>query len=161
MKKMLISLLLAAPCAGAFAEDPLVDYTVVDAVEIPEPLTVWSGDPEAGAAVFEAAGCAACHRAPGHEDAARIGPDLRGVGARLSPGEMRLTIVEPRIAAPETDMPAYYAVGVYGEAPDELVGRTRLSAREIEQLVAWLAALDGESARTPNSPTDRSIVGGE
>ena len=126
---------------AAAAEEPLVDYVVENAAAIPAPLAGWTGPAEAGAAVFGDAGCAECHAAPGFEDAPAIGPDLTGVGARLTEGEIRLMIVNPSIILPETDMPAYYEVGVLGEAPDELVGRTRLTPTEIEQAVAWLASL--------------------
>ena len=54
---------------------------------------------------------------------------------------MRLMIVNPSIILPETEMPAYYEVGALGQVPDELVGRTRLTPTEIEQVVAWLASL--------------------
>lgn len=122
---LLLPLLLAAP-AGA-----LVDYVVVDGAAIPAPLVDWSGGPEPGAALYESAGCAGCHDGP---DA----PDLSDIGARLTAGELRLTIVEPRILFPETEMPAYYTPGRYGEAPDDLVGVTRLDALEIEQIIAYL-----------------------
>ena len=99
-------------------------------------------DIEPGEAVFANAGCADCHAAPGYEDAPSIGPDLTDVGARLTEGELRLMIVNPAIVLPNTEMPAYYEVGVLGRAPDELVGRTRLAPTEIEQLVAWLSTLN-------------------
>lgn len=168
---MRLALLLPLVAGAAFAQiagapDPepaLADYTVVDAVEIPAPLVELTGARSAieaaGAAVFEEAGCAACHRAPGHWRAPRIGPDLSDAGARLSPGEIRLMVVEPRIMRADTDMPSYYAVGVYGEAPDELVGRTRLSAAQIERVVAWLASLEGDEG--PGAPPAGAAVGGD
>lgn len=127
----LLLVTLIAPAAAA--EAPLVDYVVENAASIPAPLVEGAADPAAGAAVFDAAGCAGCHGAD-------AGPDLAGVGARLSEGAIRLAIVNPAILWPETAMPAYYAIGRLGEVPDDLVGRTRLSAGEVEALVAWLAA---------------------
>lgn len=127
-------LFLALPALAA----PPVDYTVTNAGEIGEPLSDAPVDVDDGAAVFASAGCDACHRARGFETAPDLGPDLSDVGRRLNEGAVRLMIVAPRVRAPDTKMPAYYDVGRYGAAPDEEVGRTRLSALEIEQLVAWL-----------------------
>lgn len=130
----LLLVTLIAPAAAA--EAPLVDYVVENAASIPAPLVEGAADPAAGAAVFDAAGCAGCHGA----DAPDAGPDLAGVGARLSEGVIRLAIVNPAILWPETAMPAYYAIGRLGEVPDDLVGRTRLSVGEVEALVAWISA---------------------
>lgn len=134
-------LLLTALAPAAAAEEALVDYIVENAAAIPAPLAP-GGDAAAGPAIFEAAQCAGCHAAPGNEDAPPIGPDLAGVGARLTEGEIRLMIVAPMVPFPETEMPGYYIVGQIGEVPDELVGRTRLSALEIEHLVAWMKTLE-------------------
>lgn len=135
MKRTLFIPLLLVPIA-ALAE-PLSDYIVLNARIIPAPLTDWSGDPAPGEALFATAGCAGCH------DGTKA-PDLADVKERMSEGEIRLAIVEPRILWPETDMPAYYEPGKSGEVEDELVGRTRLSALEVEQLVAYLKGSEGQ-----------------
>lgn len=125
------AILLLLPAAAA--AEPLADYVVEDAASIPAPLAPASG---AGDRLF-AEHCAGCHesgRAPGPA------PDLTDVSARLTEGEIRLMIVEPRIALPGTEMPAFYAPGRFGEAPEPMVGRTLLSAGEIEAIVAFLAA---------------------
>ena len=116
--------------APAWADDALVPYTVVDTSTIPAPLVEGAADPERGAALMLGAGCSACHQ-----------KDLNGVSDRLSEGEIRLMIVAPEIRAPETTMPAYYIVGEYGDAPDDLVGRTRLSAPDIEAIIAYLKTI--------------------
>lgn len=143
-KTLIYGAAFTATCTALSANEALVDYIVVDAASIPAPLVAWDGPAEAGAAVFAASGCADCHRAPGHEEAPRIGPDLAGIGNRLTQGEIRLMIVEPSISNPETEMPAYYSIGVVGEVEDDLVGRTRLGAAEVEQLVLWLSNLTTE-----------------
>lgn len=134
-------LLLIALAPAAAAEDALVDYIVENAAAIPAPLAE-GGDAATGPAVFAEAQCAGCHATPENEDAPPIGPDLSGVGARLTEGEIRLMVVAPMVPFPNTEMPGYYIVGEIGEVPDELVGRTRLSALEIEHLVAWLKTLE-------------------
>ena len=68
-------------------------------------------------------------------------PDLAGVGARLSGGAIRLWIAAPVAIDPETAMPAYYAAGQRDGAEDPLYGGPVLTAAEIEDLVAYLAAL--------------------
>ncbi|MEO0360612.1 MAG: hypothetical protein AAF322_05870 [Pseudomonadota bacterium] len=131
--------------AGRAAVDAPVDFTVENASSIPEPLIALPpGARGGGGFVFDRAGCADCHKTPDRPDAPAIGPDLSDVGARLTEGEIRLMIVDPRISSPRTEMPAYYAVGVFDDAPDELVGRTRLSAADVERLVELLVAYDGE-----------------
>lgn len=122
LRTVFLSLLLAP---FALRAEPLADYVVENAAAIPAPLVEWSGGPAPGEALFVSAGCATCHEG---EDAPK----------RLAAGEVRLWIVDPRILSPETTMPAYYAPGRFGDAPDALVGRTRLTALEIEQLVAYL-----------------------
>lgn len=142
MARSYVFLYAAVLIAGiAAADDRFVDYVVENASAIPEPLTDWSGDADIGASLFAATGCTNCHKAPGYDDAPNIGPDLTGIASRLSTGEIRLMIVEPSIRYAQTDMPAYYSIGIKGSVPDELVGRTRLSADEVEQLVAWLSTL--------------------
>lgn len=108
----------------------LAPYIVVNASAIPEPLIEGSADPELGAALMLGAGCSACHQ-----------KDLNRIGDRMTTGEMRLMIVAPEVRVPDTAMPAYYKVGVYGEAPDDQVGKTRLNAAEVEAIIAYLKTL--------------------
>ena len=108
----------------------LAPYIVVNANAIPEPLIAGPADPELGAALMLGAGCSACHQ-----------KDLNRIGDRMTDGEMRLMIVAPEVRVPDTAMPAYYKVGVYGEVADDQVGKTRLSAAEVEAVIAYLKTL--------------------
>ncbi len=108
-----------------------VDFVVENAAAIPEPLVEWTGGPGPGATLWREVGCAGCHETG-------EAPALDGAAGRLTEGEVRLMIVEPRVVYPETKMPAYYTPGRFGEAEAALVGRTRLSAMEVEQLVAFV-----------------------
>lgn len=126
--------------SAATAEESFVDYVVENGASIPDPLVDVERDKGGGAVLFSTVGCGDCHIAAGMTEGPAIGPDLSGVSERLTTGEIRLMIVNPTILNPETEMPAYYAAGVLGEAPEELVGRTRLSAEEVERLVEWLSA---------------------
>ncbi len=135
----LIAVLLAQP---AVAEP--VAYTIVDGMGIPVSLTGASGNTEEGRVLYfdmAATGCSGCHGSPsgpGAQAAGEAAPSLSGVGTRLSEGAIRLWIVAPRVLAPETTMPGYYAAGQRTEPTDPRFGMPRLTAREIEHLVAYL-----------------------
>ncbi len=126
--KRLAAILLTIYVPAKAAE--LAPYIVVNANAIPKPLINGPADPELGAALMLGAGCSACHQ-----------KDLNRISLRMTDGEMRLMIVAPEVRVPETVMPAYYKVGVYGEVPDDQVGKTRLSAAEIEAIIAYLKTL--------------------
>jgi len=139
------ALALGVPAMGAPRAAELPPYRVVDGRSIPAPLTDTPGDPARGRqiAVDRTRGnCLACHALPVPERLqGNVGPDLAGVAGRLSPGEIRLRIVNPRAANPDTTMPAYFRVdGLYRVRAD-MVGRPVLTAAEIEDLIAYLATL--------------------
>ncbi len=126
--KRLAAILLTIYMPAKAAE--LAPYIVVNANAIPEPLIEAPADPELGVALMLGAGCSACHQ-----------KDLNRISLRMTDGEMRLMIVAPEVRAPDTAMPAYYKVGVYGAVPDDQVGKTRLSAAEVEAIIAYLKTL--------------------
>jgi sulfur-oxidizing protein SoxX len=125
----------------AFAAD-LVRYAVVGDA-IPRPLTAAPGDSERGrrvAAGVELGNCLACHVLPIPEEQfnGTLGPDLRGIASRMTPGQLRLRIVNPRLLSPASVMPAYYRIeGLYRVRAD-LAGAPILSAQQIEDLIAFL-----------------------
>src|SRR5690242_16540659 len=68
---------------------------------IPEPLTGVRGDPTRGRAIIvdrQKGLCLLCHTGPFPEQRfqGNLAPDLRGVGSRLSEGELRLRLVDSR-----------------------------------------------------------------
>ncbi len=142
-------LLVAGP--GAAVDRELRPYEVVGD-EIPLSLTGAPGDPIRGREI--AAGregnCLACHHMPIPEEQFHgdIGPDLSGIGARLSPGALRLRLVDPKRLNAATIMPAFYAVEGLERVDPYYRGRTALSAQQIEDLVAYLAGLTDESVDT-------------
>ncbi len=136
-----VIVVLAGPGRAA---EPVVAYTITNGSEITISLTGVPGDAARGRALYggEArAGCPACHGVPGAAGAAASTPDLAGVGGRLSAGAIRLWIVAPVAIDPEAAMPAYYAAEQRDGADDPLYGGPALTAAEIEDLVAYLAAL--------------------
>ncbi len=102
----------------------IAPYTITNARAIEHSLTGHPGDAERGARLFAEAGCAGCHAG--------------GAGAGLSPGEIRLWIVAPRVRAPRTAMPAYHVAGQRRAPEDPLYNGPRLTAGEVEDLVAYL-----------------------
>lgn len=132
-------------------EEPgLKPYAVVD-MTIPEPLTAEPGDPARGKKIFigrKKGNCLTCHSAPIPEEQfhGNVGPDLRGVGDRMTPAEMRLRIVNPTIINPGTQMFAFYHVADLRQVKKEFQGKPLLEAQEIEDVIAYLSALKGDSA---------------
>ncbi len=140
---VLLSMIVALAGSGRAAE-PVVAYTITNGSEITISLTGVPGDAARGRVLYggEArAGCPACHGVPGAAGAAASTPDLAGVGGRLSAGAIRLWIVAPVAIDPEAAMPAFYAAEQRDGADDPLYGGPALTAAEIEDLVAYLAAL--------------------
>jgi sulfur-oxidizing protein SoxX len=126
--------LLVALSAGVCASD-----------EIPASLTGATGDPVRGRALVanrQVGLCLLCHSGPFPEERFQgdLAPDLRRA-ARLTEGQIRQRIVDPRNANPGSFMPAYYrAEGLTRVAP-AYQGKTILSAEQIEDIVAYLRTL--------------------
>ena len=144
---ILAVLLLPALTVGQGTER-VVAYQIVNARTIPASLSGQSGDVEAGRKLYfdrELTGCSGCHGSPGGpgaeaDQAAGAAPKLDRVALRLEEGEIRLWIVAPEVRVPGTAMPAYYEVGQRTDPNDPRFGEPRLSAAEIEDIVAYLLA---------------------
>lgn len=141
---LLAALLVARPAAGA-----LLPFTLAgDAIEAP--LAGLAGDAARGEAVVrnrETANCLICHSIPASISGARerfmgdVGPPLAGVGSRLTPGQLRLRLVDATQVNPEAIMPAYYRLDGLLRVDPRYRGRPVLSAQEIEDVVAYLTGL--------------------
>ena len=119
---------------------------MVVADEIPTPLTTHPGSPTHGAALVknrETANCLICHSIPDPSERfmGEIGPPLAGVGARLTPGQIRLRLVDPTVLNPRAVMPAYHRTQGLTNVDARYQGRPVLDAQEIEDVVAYLATL--------------------
>lgn len=135
-RSALAALLIAAAPVRA---EPIVPYTVTDGARIESSLTGRAGDPRAGAALVwhDAARtrCVLCHGAPGLS-----APALSAPGVVREPAVLRLWLVAPGVIDPALAFHSAYAPGQRLGADDPLHGGPRLTADEIEDLVAWLAA---------------------
>jgi sulfur-oxidizing protein SoxX len=112
---------------------------------IERPLTAEPADAARGRAVVQGrdGNCLLCHAIP--ETGARfmgdLGPALSGVGARLSAGELRLRLVDSSRLNPDTIMPSYFRTEGLNQVAAEWRGKTILSARQIEDVIAYLLTL--------------------
>jgi sulfur-oxidizing protein SoxX len=70
-----------------------------------------------------------------------VGPELNGVAGRLSEGEIRLRIVNPKYANPGTIMPAFYRNDGLHRVAKKWQGKTMLTAEEVEDVVAYMMTL--------------------
>jgi sulfur-oxidizing protein SoxX len=112
---------------------------------IPASLTLAKGDPARGRAIVanrQVGLCLLCHTGPFPEERfqGNLAPDLRSA-ARLSEGEIRLRLVDPARANPQTIMPAYYRTDGLTRVAPAYRGKTVLSAEQIEDVVAYLLSL--------------------
>mgnify|MGYP001204835085 CR=1 FL=1 len=87
--------------------------------------------------------CLACHTMPIAEQPfhGNVGPDLHGVGSRLTEGEIRLLIVNSKVLNEGTIMPAFYVNTGYNRVLKKFKGKSMLTAAEVEDLVAYTVSL--------------------
>ncbi|MGR8918572.1 MAG: sulfur oxidation c-type cytochrome SoxX [Gammaproteobacteria bacterium] len=118
---------------------------VVENYAIDAPLTDQPGDPARGQAAMidrEGGNCLGCHAVPlDAEFFGTTGPTLERVGARLTPGQIRLRLVDPKKVNPMTMMPAYYKTEGLHRVLPAFAGKTVLTAQQIEDIVAYLSSL--------------------
>jgi L-cysteine S-thiosulfotransferase len=136
---------LKAAVATVAAVAPVARFVVTgDAIEAP--LEGRVGDPTRGQAVVrdrESGNCLICHSIPVPQELfqGEIAPPLAGVGARLSPGQLRLRVVDPTRLNPYAIMPAYHRVDSLQRVDVRWAGRPVLDAQAIEDVVAYLSTL--------------------
>ena len=136
---VLIALLAASP---ALAQQ---SYRVVGDA-IPQSLTGEPGDPPRGRAIVanRTVGlCLLCHSGPIPEERFQgtLAPSLAGAGARSTPAQLRLRLVDAARLNPDTIMPPYYRLDGLVRVAKNFNGRTILTAEQIEDVVAYLATL--------------------
>lgn len=94
-----------------------------------------SGDPARGRQLFDAKGCAGCHRVSGNGPAL-AGPSLEHAGGQHWPGYLRRAIKAPSAFI----VPGYGVIGADGKRAS-LMPAIALGEQETEDLVAWLGTL--------------------
>jgi mono/diheme cytochrome c family protein len=121
------ALAFLAPQDATAGDWPPVAYTVSDGARIEAPLTRAPGDPARGAALAAdpaRGGCDGCHGAGG-----------KAIGPAADPAILRLWIVNAAILRPALTGHAFY-----GLSEADPAAPTRLTAQEVEDLVAHLTA---------------------
>ena len=119
---------------------------VVQGDSIPAPLTNAPADAARGRRIVvdrSVGGCVLCHAGPFPEERIQsdIAPGLSGVGDRLTPGQLRLRLVDPQLVDPDSIMPATYRTDGLNRVGDAWRGKPMLSAQQIEDIVAYLSTL--------------------
>jgi sulfur-oxidizing protein SoxX len=133
MRPSLVLGLCLLPAFAAGGDRAPVAYTVVDGAAIPDPVSAEPADAARGAeaAADPARGdCVACH-----DGAAAPTPAAMAVG---DVGALRLSIVDLSIRDPGLIGHAFYDIDPDGG--EDAVAETRLTAQEVEDVLAWLRA---------------------
>jgi sulfur-oxidizing protein SoxX len=150
MTRSIVMMLAAAALWLAVPPAPaqVVDY-VVEGDGIPKSLTGKPGTPAKGRALLAARGaanCLECHSIKDGELAkggkgGTKGPALDGVGARLTPAQLRLSVVDYSRMMPKVPMPSFHKAGVRPRGEKEDPNAPLLTAQDVEDVVAYLASL--------------------
>jgi sulfur-oxidizing protein SoxX len=143
---VLFAAVLAVTSAGVARGDTTPGAYSVVGDAVPASLTGTRGDPARGRAIIlnrQVGLCLLCHNGPFPEERfqGELAPNLKGVGARLSEGQIRLRIVEPGRVVPGTIMPAYFRTDELARVAPAYRGKPVLTAAQIEDIVAFLATL--------------------
>jgi sulfur-oxidizing protein SoxX len=103
------------------------------------------GDPQRGYSVVirQTSTCTLCHAGPFPNPHLQgtIGPDLHGVGARLSAYEIQERLMDASKMNPDTVMPSFGTVRGRTRVGAPWQGKPILSPQEIEDAVAYLTEL--------------------
>lgn len=118
------------------------------ALSIDKPLSDVAGNAAEGRKIFanrKQGNCLACHANSDLNDQlfhGEVGPKLDGVAARWNEGQLRTILVNAKaVFTEQTVMPGFYSLEVGQDVRKDLIGKTILTAQQIEDLVAYLATL--------------------
>ncbi|WP_421858788.1 sulfur oxidation c-type cytochrome SoxX [Oricola sp.] len=111
-------------------------------------LTGAAGSAAEGRKVFadrKLGNCLACHAVTDQSEQlfhGEVGPALDGAADRWSEAELRAIVVNSKsIFSDATIMPGFYTLDVGKDVREDLIGKTILSAEQVEDVVAYLATL--------------------
>jgi L-cysteine S-thiosulfotransferase len=127
------------------AAEALVPFEVIGDT-VPDALAGLKGNEKRGEEIVRdrrVGNCLICHQFPLKDEPfqGEIGPALEDAGARLTPGQIRLRLIDESLINPRTIMPPYYRVKNLNNVAPEYAGTPGLTAQQIEDVVAYLASL--------------------
>ncbi|MEM7423669.1 MAG: c-type cytochrome [Pseudomonadota bacterium] len=146
-----LMMIVVGTSPDASGSDRVRAYEIRNGREIPNSLIGVAGDWELGRRVYfnrTLAGCSGCHGSPGGPGAqpdvgVEPASSLAGIADRLPEGLIRTWLIAPELIAAERSGHSYYRVGQRDDPLDPRFGETRLSATEIEGLIAYLLRQKG------------------
>ncbi|TCD11954.1 sulfur oxidation c-type cytochrome SoxX [Oricola cellulosilytica] len=141
------ALVLLASTAFAASVVAPGDVAIEDGA-VSKSLTGAPGDAAEGRKTFadrKLGNCLACHAVTDQSEQlfhGEVGPPLDGVGDRWSEAELRAILVNSKaIFSEDTIMPGFYTLDVGVDVREDLVGKTILTAEQVEDVVAYLITL--------------------
>ncbi len=146
-----LTLAAAALCAGistvAAKDIPPGDVKIVDG-KVTQAVTdaaVSVADGRKAFADRKLGNCLACHANSDLSEQlfhGEVGPPLDGVAERWTPEELRAIVINSKaVFGEQTVMPGFYSLDVGVNVREDLVGKTILTAEQVESIVAYLATL--------------------
>lgn len=140
---------LTFAAAGAAFADVIAPADVkVENLQISSSLSGAAGNPAEGRKVFadrKLGNCLACHANSEMSEQlfhGEVGPSLDGVAQRWKPEQLRTIVVNAKeVFTDLTVMPGFYSLDVGENVREDLIGKTILTAQQVEDVVAYLATL--------------------
>ena len=133
--------------ASSFSEVVKPSEVVFQDGAVMESLTAQLGDPASGRKIFmnrKQGNCLACHMNSEMLDQSfhgEVGPVLDGVADRWEKHELRGMLVNSKMMFEGTIMPAFYRDSGYSRNLKKFVGKTILSAQQVEDVLSYLLTL--------------------
>jgi sulfur-oxidizing protein SoxX len=134
-----ISALLALPTSSQA-------QIIWDGDAIPNSLSGKPGDPIKGRTLVtsrQTGLCILCHAGPFPEERfqGNLAPELKLSVTNLSAAQLRARLVDPSKTSANTIMPSYFRIDHLQRVAPQFVGKTVLSAQEIEDVIAYLLTI--------------------
>ncbi|MBR0781150.1 sulfur oxidation c-type cytochrome SoxX [Bradyrhizobium iriomotense] len=151
MRRSLVAAFALCLSAGvACAQEPTKTPIKLDIVNdaLPNSLTGAPGNAEAGRKVFltrTLGNCLACHQVTSlksEEFHGEFGPSLDGVAGRYTEAQLRLIVADPKRIFTDTVMPAFFKNEGLSRVRPEFVGKSILTAAQVEDVIAFLKTLN-------------------
>ena len=149
-RSLMAAFALYVAAGGALAQEPVKEPIKLDVVDdsLPKSLIGAPGNAAAGKKVFltrTLGNCLACHQVTSlksEEFHGEFGPSLDGVAGRYTEAQWRLIVADPKRIFTDTVMPAFFKNDGLSRVRPEFVGKTILTAAQVEDVVAFLKTLN-------------------